>query len=105
MGKVFAELSMSLDGFIAGPKVHTDNGMGDGGEALHEWMFHEGGRTGIRGGALEDLFGSTGAVLVGRRMFDLGEKPWGDNPVLRRAEGARGEAIARPGGQSGCTVE
>lgn len=84
MGNVFADQSMSLDGFSAGPNVGMDNGMGDGGEALHEWMFHQGGKTGHRGEALEDLFGSTGAVVVGRRTFDLGEKPWGDDPVFHR---------------------
>jgi dihydrofolate reductase len=84
MGKVFADHSMSLDGFSAGPDVRLDNPMGDGGESLHEWMFHDGGKTGHRGEVLEDLFGSTGAVVVGRRTFDLGEKPWGDNPPFHR---------------------
>lgn len=84
MGKVFADQSMSLDGFSAGANVGVGNEMGDGGEALHEWMFREGGKSGHRGEALEDLFGSTGAVVVGRRTFDLGEKPWGDDPVFHR---------------------
>jgi dihydrofolate reductase len=84
MGKVFADHSMSLDGFSTGPNVRGDNPMGDGGEALHEWMFHPGGKTGHRGEVLEDLFGSTGAVVVGRRMFDLGEQLWGDNPPFHR---------------------
>jgi dihydrofolate reductase len=84
MGKVFADHSMSLDGFSAGPNVRIDNGMGDGGEALHEWMFHDGGKTGHRGEVLEDLFGTTGAVVVGRHTFDLGEKPWGENPAFHR---------------------
>lgn len=39
MGKVTAQLSMSLDGYIAGPNVGPDNPMGDGGEELHEWVF------------------------------------------------------------------
>lgn len=84
MGKVFADQSVSLDGFSAGPNVRPDNGMGDGGEALHEWMFHEGGKTGHRGEALEELFGNTGAVVVGRHTFDLGEKSWGETPPFRR---------------------
>ena len=60
-------MSMSLDGFIAGPNERTDNGLGDGGERLHEW---------VDGGALEsatganrqviDEFMSTGAVIAGR---------------------------------------
>lgn len=84
MGKVFADQSMSLDGFSAGANVRQDNGMGDGGEGLHEWMFHQGGKTGHRGEVLEDLLGGTGAVVVGRHTFDLGEKPWGDEPVFHR---------------------
>lgn len=52
MTRVFADQSISLDGFSAGPNVGMDNGMGDGGEALHEWMFHEGGHSGE---VLEDL--------------------------------------------------
>jgi dihydrofolate reductase len=80
MGKVFADHSMSLDGFSAGPNVHMSNGMGDGGEALHEWMFQEGADSGHRSDALQELFGNAGAVLVGRRTFDLGERPWGDTP-------------------------
>lgn len=84
MGNVFADHSVSLDGYGAGPNVRADNPMGDGGEALHEWMFHEGGKTGHRGEVLEDLFGSTGAVVVGRRMFDLGERFWGEEPAFHR---------------------
>ncbi|MGH9200617.1 MAG: dihydrofolate reductase family protein, partial [Vicinamibacterales bacterium] len=81
MGKVFADHSLSLDGFSTGPNVGTDKPMGDGGEGLHAWQFREG----VRPKVLEELFGSTtGAVVVGRRMFDLGEKPWGDNPPFHR---------------------
>jgi dihydrofolate reductase len=77
MGKVFADQSMSLDGFSAGPNVGMNNPMGDGGEELHGWQF----RGGRRPEVLENLFGSsTGAVVVGRHTFDLGEKPWGDDP-------------------------
>ena len=82
MGKVFAEISASLDGFVAGPNVGLDNGMGDGGEALHDWMFRDGGKH--RRKQVEELFGSTGAVIVGRRMFDVGEKHWGDNTFFGR---------------------
>ena len=84
MGKVFADHSISLDGFGAGPNVSLENPMGDGGEGLHSWMWGDGGRRGRRGEVLEEQFGSTGAVLVGRRTFDLGEKPWGDNPPFHR---------------------
>ena len=46
MGKVIADQSVSLDSFSAGPNVGMGNGMGDGGERLHTWIFSEGGRTG-----------------------------------------------------------
>ena len=84
MGSVIADQSVSLDGFSAGPNVRIGNGMGDGGEQLHEWMWREGGRTGRGGEVLEDLFEGAGAVVVGRRMFDLGEEPWGDDPAFHR---------------------
>jgi len=83
VGKVIADHSVSLDGFGAGPNVRIGNGMGDGGEQLHEWMFREVGRTGQAGNAVEgpqELIAGAGAVVVGRRMFDLGEEPWGDPP-------------------------
>ena len=83
MGKVIADQSVSLDGFSAGPNVGMGNGMGDGGESLHTWMFSEGGRTARDGAAIEgpqELLAIAGSVVVGRRMFDLGEEPWGDPP-------------------------
>jgi dihydrofolate reductase len=84
VGKVIADQSMSLDGFSAGPNVRISNGMGDGGEALHEWMSRESGRTGRGGEVLQDVFEGTGAVVVGRGMFDVGEEPWGDDPPFHR---------------------
>jgi len=83
MGKVIADISVSLDGFSAGPNVAMENPMGDGGEGLHTWMGSEAGRTGRDGTAVEgpqELLAGAGAVVVGRRMFDLGEEPWGDPP-------------------------
>ena len=84
MGKVIADQSMSLDGFSAGPNVAVGNGMGDGGEQLHDWMFSAGDGAAINAGVREDtpfnLLQRSGAVVVGRRMFDLGVEPWGENP-------------------------
>jgi dihydrofolate reductase len=83
MGKVIADHSVSLDGFGAGPNVAMDNPMGDGGEGLHEWMWSEAGRTGRDGTMVDgpqELLAGAGAIVVGRRMFDLGEEPWGDPP-------------------------
>ncbi len=54
-------MSMSLDGFIAGPNERPDNGLGDGGERLHEWSFT---------GQVRDEFDATGAVVAGRGTFE-----------------------------------
>jgi dihydrofolate reductase len=72
-------MSMSLDGFIAGPNESPDNGLGDGGERLHEWLIPGGGgvddveavrRSGGVNGKVIDEFMSTGAVVAGRRTFE-----------------------------------
>lgn len=88
MGKVIADQSMSLDGFSAGPNVGVGNGMGDGGEQLHDWMFSEGDGAEINAGVREDtpfnLLQRSGAVVVGRRMFDVGVEPWGENPPFHQ---------------------
>ena len=78
MGKVIAEISMSLDGFVAGPNVRVGNVMGDGGERLHDWRFDA--KTDTDDAIVEELYASTGAVLIGKRMFDVGFEPWGDPP-------------------------
>jgi dihydrofolate reductase len=79
MSSTVLYMSMSLDGFITGPNVRPDNGLGDGGERLHEWVF-----SGGEGGDLEsaparlrgvnrqiyDEFMSTGAVVAGRATFE-----------------------------------
>ena len=89
-GKVYAEMSMSLDGFIAGPNAGPDNRMGDGGDRLSEWIYGlESWREphGLQGGAknpdnevVKESFARMGAVVMGKRMFDEGEEPWGDDP-------------------------
>ncbi len=69
-------MSMSLDGFIAGPNESIDNGLGDGGERLHEWAVAGGGgleslrRSGAVNGMVIDEFMSTGAVVAGRGTFE-----------------------------------
>jgi dihydrofolate reductase len=114
MARVTASLSMSLDGFIAGPNDGVENPLGEGGERLHEWMYglatwRE--RHGLAGGKWErdadviaETFATTGAVVMGRRMFDHGERPWGDDPpfhvpvfvVTHRAR----ERLVKEGGTS-----
>ncbi len=76
MPMVFAEQSMSLDGFSAGANVVPSNPMGDRGEELHAWMF---GPEPVE--VMQDCWSGIGAVILGHRMFELGWDPWGhDNP-------------------------
>jgi dihydrofolate reductase len=78
MGKVTSEISMSLDGFVTGPNVGVGNGMGDDGERLHDWRFDA--KTKTDTAIVDEVYESTGAVLMGKRMFDVGFEPWGDPP-------------------------
>ena len=78
MGKVTSEVSMSLDGFITGPNVGVGNGMGDDGDRLHDWRFDAKTETDVA--IVDEIYASTGAVLMGKRMFDVGFEPWGDPP-------------------------
>src|SRR5919109_110036 len=70
-------MSMSLDGFIAGPNEGPGNGLGDGGHRLHEWVMTDGEvglealrRSGGVNGKMVDEFMSTGAVVAGRGTFE-----------------------------------
>lgn len=69
---------MSLDGFVAGPNVSIDNPMGDGGERIHDWLF--GAKTMADSAIIADMLDNLGAVILGRRTYDVGEGPWGDDP-------------------------
>lgn len=90
MGKVIVDLSMSLDGFITGPNDSIGLPLGAGGEHLHDWIFSGSAErsgtsprtsaTGINRAIMEEAFRTTGATIMGRRWFEAGEKPWGDDP-------------------------
>jgi dihydrofolate reductase len=89
MGKVAADISMSLDGFIAGPNDSPELGLGEGGERLHEWLFDlaswrerhglSGGRSDRDAEILEEAFADVRAIVLGKRMFE-NAKEWGDEP-------------------------
>jgi dihydrofolate reductase len=80
MSKTVLYMSMSLDGFIAGPNESLDNGLGDGGERLHEWVFPGAEEDGDHAAAVArvtgvnrqvtDEFMATGAVVAGRGTFE-----------------------------------
>ena len=79
-------MSMSLDGFIAGPNEGPGNGLGDGGHRLHEWAMPGGDldldtirRSGGVNGKVVDEFMSTGAVVAGRGTFELADGWGGDH--------------------------
>jgi dihydrofolate reductase len=70
-------MSMSVDGFIAGPNEGPNNGLGDGGKRLHDWLSPEvsdssgvPGRASGVNGQIYDEFMSTGAVVAGRGTFE-----------------------------------
>jgi dihydrofolate reductase len=79
---------MSLDAFIAGPNVGPEQGLGDGGERLHEWVFglkswreahgKSGGEVNRDSEVLEEAASAPGAVVMGKGMFGGGEGPWND---------------------------
>ena len=86
-------MAMSLDGFIAGPNGGPGNPLGDGGPGLHQWVYEldswlgrqgmDGGRVGQDDDLVKEVFGRTGAFVMGRRMFDEGEVGWPDPPPFR----------------------
>lgn len=81
MGKVLLEMSVAVDGYIAGPDISPEMPLGREGERLHEWMFA--GRSSAESQRFEtDHFRGIGALILGRRMADLGIGPWGDEPTF-----------------------
>jgi dihydrofolate reductase len=95
-------MSMSLDGFIAGPNEGPGNGLGDGGIRLHEWFMTDKGdldleavrRSGRVNGKVVDEFMSTGAVVAGRGTFEPAGGWGGDHhdgvPIFIVARGEPG---------------
>jgi len=89
MSKVVAEISTSLDGYVAGPNPTLENPLGEGGEQLHEWAVRlkswrethglPDGESGPDDELLAESVAATGAVVMGRQMFSGGEGPWEDD--------------------------
>jgi dihydrofolate reductase len=91
MGKVVFNMTMSLDGFVAGPNDGPDNGLGDGGDALFNWYFSGDTEIPISDGnmvlkvspqsaeLLNESFRTYGAGVWGRKTFDIA-RAWGGHP-------------------------
>lgn len=88
MGATVLYMSMSLDGFVAGPNEGPGNGLGDGGERLHEWLFtnpasnEQGGppsAPSVMNGRVVSEFMATGAVVAGRGTFEPANGWGGDH--------------------------
>jgi dihydrofolate reductase len=90
VGKLTFEISMSLDGFVAGPDPSDEHPLGVGGERLHEWGVEtaawreahglEGGERNADSEVLERSIARAGAAIIGKRMFGGGDGPWGEDP-------------------------
>ena len=79
MGIVTYDISMSLDGFVSGANVSLEAGLGEGGERLHEWGFNS---TDPNNLAIVAGWMNTGAIITGRRTYDLSIQYWGaDGPI------------------------
>jgi dihydrofolate reductase len=89
MGKLKAFITMSADGYVAGPDQSEENPLGVGGEQLHGWLVRlkafneshgrEGGEVTASSPVVEAWFDNVGAEIMGRNMFGGGPGPWGDD--------------------------
>lgn len=89
MSKLRLSITMSLDGYVAGPEQSVENPLGIGGMELHEWIFPlkefkemhggEGGRVNASSAVVRERWANIGATIMGRNMFG-GSGPWGEDP-------------------------
>jgi dihydrofolate reductase len=89
MSSVTCQISISLDGFVAGPDQSLENPIGVGGMRLHEWAFateawreqqgREGGEPSADSEVVEELFQGVGAYVMGRKMFGPGDGAWDES--------------------------
>jgi dihydrofolate reductase len=90
MPRFFIDISMSLDGFVAGPNATLEEPLGVGGERLHDWVLRlaswrethglDGGETGPDDDLARATWDRVGATVMGRRMFSGGAGAWEDDP-------------------------
>jgi dihydrofolate reductase len=90
MGKVVLDISVSLDGFVAGPHPTLEDPLGENGERLHDWLVSsaswrethglEGGEDNAASKLFAEELAAQGAVVMGRRMFSGGSGSWDGDP-------------------------
>lgn len=90
MARLRFQISVSLDGFVAGPNQSEEHPLGEGGEQLHEWALklaawrkphgREGGEVNASSAVFEEALDNVGATIMGRNMFGGGPGPWGEDP-------------------------
>jgi dihydrofolate reductase len=90
VSKLFIDISISLDGYVAGPNPTLDDPLGEGGEQLHEWVFplkawrephgREGGEVTVESPMVEAQLARAGAEIMGRKKFSGGSGPWEQDP-------------------------
>jgi dihydrofolate reductase len=88
MGSITSQISISLDGYVAGPNQSLENPIGEGGLRLHQWAFEtaawralqglEDGERGPDSDVIDEVFQGIGAYVMGRNMFGGGDGPWDD---------------------------
>ncbi|NYJ73869.1 dihydrofolate reductase family protein [Allobranchiibius huperziae] len=76
MGKAVADISISLDGYVTAPGVDLSHGLGIDGEPVHAWVLEE-PRSDVDEQVVARSFEQTGAVVMGRRLFDIVDGPHG----------------------------
>ncbi len=90
MGDVILDITMSVDGYVAGPNQTLEAPLGDGGIDLHQWVFPlkswrahhglDGGEEGDDDTLVATALATVGAQVMGRRMFSGGAGPWESDP-------------------------
>lgn len=87
MTRIIADISVSLDGFVTGPGAGPHTGLGTGGEALHAWAFSDDPEDRR---ILGEATARSGAVVLGRRLFDVVDGPRGWNEEVGYGAGEAG---------------
>jgi len=90
MSKLRFEITITLDGYVAGPNQSVEHPLGEGAEGIHDWGLatkafreahgREGGETGINDDVIRESWVRAGATIMGRNMFGGGPGPWGEDP-------------------------